>query len=313
MSERQIVAKALLLVMVCAFLGYVLFWSAKSVPWIIEISVNPQGYLPAAGLQHITQLSMDISYLMEYAGFAGLIVRLGGAVFALVSALLILRSNEVFSWRVRSKISWALLLEGLYFFSLIPSVIYLLGFSSLPLTSRICLSIALTTQMVLISPILILLSRKLRKPDTQLDRAAVTRLAVIACLTYIVALYVTYWTKWLEMSILEGLHWLLSLPVVVAFVNTAVTFTITVVFAAVAARQSLKGNWDKGMRLWGAAGFFLSLHLVIFVAYCVGVNAAWMAEFGELWMIPLMAVGVYLLLRKNRGKARLEGKNEQPH
>lgn len=300
MSERQIAAKALLLVMVCAFFGYVLFWSAKSIPWIINISVHPESYLPAAGLQHINPLSMDISYLMEYAGFAGLFIRLGGAVFALVAALLILRSGGVFSWRVRSKISWALLLEGVYFFSLIPSVIYLLGFSSLPLTSRICLSTALTTQMVLISPVLIRLSSKLRKPDTQLDRTAVTRLAVFACLTYVVALYVTYWTKWVEMSILEGLHWLLSLPVVVAFVNTAVTFTITVVFAAVAARQSLKGNWNKGMRLWGATGFFLSLHLVIFVSYCVSVNAGWMAEFGELWMIPLMAVGVYLLLRKNR-------------
>jgi hypothetical protein len=77
MSKRQTVAKALLLVMVCAFLGYVLFWAVKSFPWIIEISVNPEAYLPAAGLQHVDQLSMDISYLMEYAGFAGLIVRLG--------------------------------------------------------------------------------------------------------------------------------------------------------------------------------------------------------------------------------------------
>ncbi len=304
MSKRQTVAKALLLVMVCAFLGYVLFWSVKSFPWIIEISVNPEGYRPAAGLQHVDQLSRDISYLMEYAGFAGLTVRLGGAVFALVAALQILRSCGVLSWRVRSKISWALILEGVYFFSLIPSVAYLMDFSSLPLTSRICLSTALTTQMVLISPVLMLLSQKLRKPDTQLYRATVTKLAVYACLTYIVALYVTYWTKWFEMSILEGLHWLLSLPVVVAFVNTATTFTIAVVFAAFAAQQSFKANWNKAMRLWGAAGFFLSLHLVIFVAYCVSVNAAWMAEFGELWMIPLMAVGVYLMLRKTKGKSQ---------
>jgi hypothetical protein len=299
MSKNRLAAKVLLLVMVCAFFGYVLFWVVKSVPWVVDISLNPRVYYPAAGLQNVDALSMAASFLMEYAGFAGLLVRLGGAVFALVSVFLLLKGGTVFSARVRSKISWALLLEGIYFFSLIPSVYYLLGFSSLPLTSRICLSTALTTQMVLISPVLIALSRQLRKPDDPLEKTKITRLAVLSCLVYVVALYVTYWTKWLEMSILEGLHWLLSLPVVVAFVNTAITFTIAVVFAVFATRYSLKRPAQgKSMRLWGAAAFFFSLHLIIFVAYCVSVNAAWMAEFGELWMIPLMAVGIYLLLRK---------------
>ena len=299
MTERQLAAKALLLVTVCAFFGYVLFWFAKSGLWMIAISLRPENYYPVAGLQITNSFSLSVSYLMDYSGFVGLIIRLVGAALALLSAFLILRSGSVFSLQVRDKISKALLLEGIYFFSFIPSIYYLLGFSSLPLTSRISLSIALTAQMVLISPALILLSRRLRKTNTEFDRAAITRLAVLSCLCYIIALYITYWTKWLEMGILAGINWVLSMPIVVAFTNTAVTFTLAVAFAAVATRRTLKGDGKgKPMRLWGAASFFLSLHLIIFVVYCFSVNAAWMAVFGELWIISLMGVGIYLLLRK---------------
>jgi hypothetical protein len=287
---------ALVLVVVCFFFGYVFFWSAKSTLWIAQISLSSNNYHPSAGLQIVNSYSLSVSYLMEYSAWLGLLARSVGASFALLSAIALMKTRGAFSLQALSRVSTALFLEGMYFFSLIPSIYYLLGFSSLPLTSRICLSTGLALQMVLISPALIRLSLKLRRARSESKSEGTERLAILAALSYVIALYATYWTKWVEMSFIEGIRWLLSPPVVFAFANTAFSFTLAVVFAVSAARRTLKGDFGRSRRLWGASLFFLSLHLIVFVVYCFSVNAAWMALFSELWMIPMMGMAFCFLL-----------------
>jgi hypothetical protein len=299
MAGKYLAAKVIVLVTVSAYFAYALFWFAKTLPWIVQISFKPENYLPAAGLQIVNSHSLFVSYLMEYTGIIGLAIRFTGAVFALFSIVLIFRSGTVFSSNVKKNISRALLLEGIYFFSLIPAIIYLLSFSSLPLTSRLCLSTALTTQIALISPTLILLSRKFAKSNLENPATSINKLAIFACLSYVVALWVTYLLKWIEMSALEGLNWLLSYPMEIAFTNTIITFSLAVSFAAIGTWLAItKSNSGNASKLWGIAAILFSTHLIIFVAYCVNFNAAWMAEFGELWIIPLMGLGIYLLSGK---------------
>lgn len=290
---------ALVVVAVSFYFGYVFFWAAKSTLWIAQISLTSNNYHPSAGLQIVDSFSLSVSYLMEYSAWLGLVVRSVGAGFALLSAFAMMKTRGAFSLQTRSKASIALFLEGIYFFSLIPSIYYLLGFSSLPLTSRICLSSGLVLQMVLISPALIRLSLKLRRAGSESKSEGIERLAIFAALSYVIALYATYWTKWVEMSFIEGIRWLLSPPVVFAFANTVFLFTLAVVFAVFAARRTLRGDFGLSRRLWGACLFFLSLHLIVFVVYCFSVNAAWMALFSELWMIPMMGMAFYFLLRRH--------------
>jgi hypothetical protein len=299
MAGKYLTAKVIVLVTVSAYFAYALFWLAKTLPWIVQISFKPENYLPAAGLQIVNSYSLFVSYLMEYTGIIGLAIRFAGAVFALFSISLIIRSGTVFTMRVKKNISRALLLEGIYFFSFIPAILYLLSFSSLPLTSRLCLSTALATQIALISPMLILLSRKFAKSNLENSATSIYKLAMFACLSYLVALWVTYLLKWIEMSALEGFKWLLSYPMEIAFTNTIITFSLAVGFAVLGTLLTRsKNNWGKAPKLWGIAAILFSTHLIIFVAYCVNFNAAWMSEFGELWIIPLMGLGIYLLCRK---------------
>lgn len=269
---------------------------------MLNISFSPEGYVPAAGMNIANSYSLSISYLMEYVGFAGLIIRLAAACFAIFAIALILRKNAFFSSKVKNVIAWALLLEGIYFFSFIPAIAYLLSVSALPLTSNLCLATALATQIALISPLLILLSRRLKKsssinPPTTL----LTRLSGLTCFGYVMALWITYLLKWVEMSALEGLNWLLTWPIEIAFINTLITFSLAMTFAAIGTIKMLKTNNNPmPLQWWGISAILLSIHLIIFIAYCFSFNSAWLAQFGELWIIPLLPAGIYLLIGKPR-------------
>src|SRR3989337_1816192 len=163
MPRNHLAVKTLIMVVVSSYFAYALYWFVKSLLWIIEISLRPEYYSPAAGLRFTNSYSLSVAYLMEFSGFFGLMIRIIGASYALLSAFLIFKAETIFSSSIKNKISKALFFEGFYFFSFIPAIYYLWDLSTLPLTSRLLLSTAFSTQIVLISPCLILLSHKLRK------------------------------------------------------------------------------------------------------------------------------------------------------
>ena len=106
------------------------------------------------------------------------------------------------------------------------------------------------------------------------------------------------------MVVLEGgLNWLLTPPIIIAFLNTIVILSLSVVFAIVGALHILrKGGENKTTRWWGLSAIFLSTHFIIYVLYYVNVGVPWMAQFAELWMIPLLGLGMYLLLKNPKVK-----------
>ncbi|MCW4004989.1 MAG: hypothetical protein NWF04_00110 [Candidatus Bathyarchaeota archaeon] len=303
MIKWSLTAKALILIMICCFFTYALYWAAKTIPWMIDITLHPESFYPAAGLQQVNSYSLAVSYVMEYAGFFGLLIRLVAAAFAVLAFAAIQKTGNPLIGPAKNRISKALLLEGIYFLSFIPSIYYLAGFSSLPITSRLCLIGTLGVQIALISPVLILLSRRLKKTSSAApeNSASLVRLTVLACLCYVVAIWFMYIFKWTEMAALEGAIWLIIPPRLIAFSNTAITLTLSAAFAALATKTYLhhKTLTPKTLKLWGASAILLSLHTIIFVIFCFNVNAAYLASFGELWLIPLLGVGVYLLA-KNR-------------
>jgi hypothetical protein len=295
-NRRNTVLKAIVLISVASYFAYVLYWFAKTIPWIIQIAIDPANFMPAAGLNPAAAFAVSASYLMEYVGFLGLGVRLVAACFALFAAVLFLRGEPFSSMRLRNAASWALLLEGLYFVSFIPAFYYLAEVSTLPVTSRACLSGQLGVQLGLIAPTLILLSLKL-KSTAQVAPAKIKKYAAVAAVSYVVALWVSYWFKWAEMSALEGVGFLFEVPRVVAFMNTAIVFSLAVLFAVLGAKSLLRGG-AHAARFWGISTVLLSTHIIVFEIFCLSVNAAFLAVFGEIWLIPLMALGVYLLLWK---------------
>jgi hypothetical protein len=48
----------------------------------------------------------------------------------------------------------------------------------------------------------------------------------------------------------------------------------------------------------GLASIFLSAHIIIYALYCANFSVLNLIQFGELWTIPLLGVGIYLMLEK---------------
>jgi len=298
--DRNIrVIKTLVFVTVAAYFTYALYWFSKSLLWIAEISLKPENYSPPTGFRFINSYSISSAFLMEYSGFLGLMIRVVGASYALLSAFLILKTKSNSFQTVRNKIANAILLEGLYFLSFIPAIYFLLNYSGLPSTSNLLLSTGLSAQILLISPFFIGLSFKVRKYDPGADGSSILRLAGLASMSYVIALWITYISKWAEMTAVESINWLLTFPRNMGFLNTITNLSLAVVFAVMGVHHVLrKRDVTKTARLWGLASIFLSTHIIIYVLYCANFGVLNFIQFGELWTIPLLGVGIYLVLKK---------------
>jgi len=297
------VLKTLLFVTVGCYFAYALYWFVKTIPWIVEISLRPEYFSPPAGLRFTNSYSVSIAYLAEYSGFFGLMVQVVGASYALLAAFLILKTKTNSFPVIRDKISKALLLEGIHYLSLIPTIYFLLGFSALPSASNFLLSTMLLTKILLISPFLISLGLKVRKYESGVGGSSLLRLAGLASMNYVIALWVSYMLKWTEMSVADPYLFSAFAPRIFGFLNTIVVQSLAVVFAIVGLLHILrKSGADNTMRWWGLSLIFLSTHIILYVIYVGSVGIPRFIPFGELWLIPLLGLGIYLLLKNPKVK-----------
>lgn len=298
MGDNDRALKILIFVAVGSYFAYALYWFVKTIPWIVEISLRPEYYYPPTGLRFTNSYSLSMAYLMEYSAFFGLMVRVVGACYALVSAFIILKIETNSFLVTKYKISKALLLEGLHYLSFIPVIYFLLEFSALPSVSYLLLSTYLCIQILLISPFLISLSIKVRKYSSEVDRLSLLRLVGLSSVSYIIALWVTYMLKWTEMNAVDPYLFSALSFRILGFFNTIVTQSLAVFFAVIGLIHIFrKSGGDNTMRWWGLSLIFLSAHVILYVMYvtCVGITR--FIPFGELYVVPLIGLGIYLLVK----------------
>jgi cytochrome bd-type quinol oxidase subunit 2 len=299
MSRSNLTIKILALTTVGSYFAYALYWFIKTIPWIVEISLKPEYYVPATGLRFTNVYSVSLAYLMEYAGFVGLMIRVVAASYALLSAFIILKNEkDVFS-AIKNKISRALLLEGVYYLFFIPAIMLLLNFSALPDISNMLLSIVFSTQIILITPLLIKLATKVKDYGSDADKPSLIRWAGLSYVCFVVAVWVTYMLKWREMMAVDPYLFSALSVRILGFLNTVIVQSLAVAFAAVGIILILKKrDLDEAARWMGLSAIFLSLHIIIYVIYVTHVGITRFIQFGELWLIPIIGVGLYLLLKK---------------
>ncbi len=299
MSRSHLILKTLALTIVGSYFAYALYWFVKTIPWIIEISLRPEYYSPATGLRFTDFYSVSLAYLMEYSGFIGLMVRVVGASYALLSAFLILKNKKDSFPIIQNKISKALLLEGSYYLSFIPAIILmLLNFSALPTISNLLLSTVFSTQILLITPLLIKLATTIKNYESDVDKPSLIRWAGLAYMSFVIALWVTYMLKWREMMAVDPYLFSALSVRILGFLNTVIVQSLAVVFAVVGVLLIMrKSGLHKAIRWLGLSSIFLSLHIIIYVIYVTHVGITRFIQFGELWLIPLIGLGLYLLLK----------------
>jgi hypothetical protein len=294
--------KTLILVTIGSYFTYALYWFVKTIPWIVHISQGPEYYSAPTGLRYINSYSLLIGYITDYSAFLGLTIRVIGASYALLVAFLILKNKTISQYEIRNKISKALLLEGLYFLSLIPAIYLLLSFSALIPEANIFLTLQIITQILLISPFLILLSRKVRRCNSSVNAFSTLRLTTLSCLSYVVALWGIYMFKWVGMMVearaLGDPNWLQFGIRVFGLQNTLIVLSLAVVFAVVGTLQILrKRGGNRTVKWWGLSLILLSTHFIIYIFYVASVGFWDAILYGEVWTIPLLGLGIYILLK----------------
>ncbi len=299
MGHKHLGIKALVVATVGTYFGYVLYWFIKTIPWIIGISLKPEFYVPATGLRYFDGYTMSLAFLMEYTGFAGLMVRVVGAFYALFAVMLMLKNGKNSFHSNQNKISNALLIEGLYYLCFIPAIALLsLNFSALPNISNMLLSIVFSTQILLITPLLIKLSRIIKNYKTNVDKSLLIRWAGFAYASYVIAVWVTYMLKWREMMAVDPYLFSALSVRILGFLNTVIVQSLAVAFAIIGVLFILrKRNRQKAVRWLGLSAFLLSLHIIIYVIYVTHVGITRFIQFGELWLIPLFGVGLFLIFK----------------
>jgi hypothetical protein len=292
--------KVLALTLALSYTVYAVYWLIKGVTWFFESTFNGVPHLPPTGINPVSTISLFAADLMDYSAFIGLIIRAVGGFFAVYAALKLFRVKNSQYSAVKNKVVVLLVCEAVYFLSLVPSIAFLVWFSALSPLSNAFLSTQLAVQVIFIVPCLALLALKLQRNAG--DGAVLGWTAVLA-LSYIFALWLSYQLKWLELfngaqvGVSTVFGWLIENARLLSFLNTTIIFSVALLFAVLGIKYVVSKKTCIAVKMWSYSAFFVGLFFVFYVLYCSYLGAYWVIPFGEIWLIPLVFVGIYYLLQ----------------
>ena len=247
--------------------------------------------------QSVTEAYVSFLGIVFWAGHVGLDARFIGAILGLVSVFLVLDRAKPFS-KIKNLVAAALLMEVIYFLSLVPTVEYTIRLGSILGAGTLYLSMAYLLQIILTVPFLTILAFKVKNYGNSQQRQSMWKWIGIAFVGYIAALWVNAVFRWFDMISAEGIMFLLSGSRAVGFLNAVVFMSLAVAFAVVGAYSVTKQSKIYWARWFGLALVMVGLHYVIYVVYSYFVGALNFVWLVDVWTIPLLGLGATLLRTK---------------
>ena len=206
-------AKFLIFVSLISLFLFVLYWTWGSYEnffgWLLNLNPNTVRYVNNYGY-------------VFWVGHIGLTLRLAGVFMGLLSFVLLRYTHKHHS-RIQRLVSIALLLEGFYFLLYFPFVERMWG------PNTYFLSVAYFLQILLTTPFLFILAKKVRKYQSEFDKNNFWKWAGLAFLGYISALWVNALFRWFDMARLEGIQLLFTGNITFGFLNGAIFMTLALV------------------------------------------------------------------------------------
>jgi hypothetical protein len=223
----------------------------------------------------------------------GLIARLTGTCFGLLTTFLIWIKNKPFS-KVKSLVTTSLLMEAAYFISLLPSFWSL--FSTFRATT---LGIAYFLQIIFTAPLLVVLALKIHQNNVQDNKLKILKWSTITFVGYIAALWINSVFRWIDMLLIEGVGFLTSGIRAIGFFDAIIFMSLAVILAAMGARSHGK-EIEVAARKWiGLSMVMVGLHYVIYLVYSYIVGALGFVLLVDVWTVPLLFLGLALLFTKS--------------
>jgi len=314
MNDRKSLVKVGLFIVLFSWLLFTVYWFFKGLIWIPQ-SVN---------------YTLLIDFLTEGAGTLGFILRIGAVTLAILALVNFLKKEEVS--KVMRRVSFALVLEALYFLCFTPSAI--LGFQAgLGLAGGHTLisgesgglwffvETAIPTLVeAIIMPISLLKLRSKLTPDAKFSKGTFKWITVVG-VCYFIVFWLTYLTQWIASFIQPeslaslypgyGINYIIEYPLnMFTFLLTAVGLPLLAVFFVWSTLPAVrKPDMSLDLRKTGVTltllgGYFITIIALFIVFGYVGGESIWIIFFmfnsADLWCVALPALGIPLILLKKR-------------
>ena len=275
--------KVWVIVSICSLLAYALNSLYTS------ITVLYASFLNGISIRFLLSAYFISDYLVTTIG---VVLRVVGVFIALASAYLIWGPKLRTLLNVKKKIAIALLFEGTYFLLLLPINVLYLTFGIVPV-----LFIGYILEIVVVSPFLFVLSFKVWRYKESVGTNLLKWIS-LATIAYLVHIWISNVFRWLSMVWESGITFLLEGIILVGFLNSIVTLSLSLIFAIVGFYfLSNKDDRNLATKMFGIALILLGLHFVIYIVYSVIVGST--VNFillTEIWPVTLLGLGLSILL-----------------
>jgi hypothetical protein len=225
-------------------------------------------------------------FTSETFGEVGLILRLAGALFFVVFAVMLWKKKPALSYLKRG-----VLLEAVQYLFLVPFISQWVIFSGMAATLTI---ISFSLQIVLITPTMFVLYLRLRKPQTSL--MSIFRMLGAVAIAFMFAM----WIKHFFFSLYALQRDFSNSVLTVGFVNSAATLLVSALILTVALLPFIRGkSTTLNFKAIGAALIVASVYFFVYLAIAI-VNSGYQSFvfLTELWMMSFLIVGAGFLLDK---------------
>jgi len=258
-------------------------------------------------LGYLRGVQGDVNYVAFvgtafWAGWVSLIARLMGLVFAL-SSLYLLWIPLPFL-RVKKLVSAAIILEGINFLGLVPSLWFLLRPTMFGIPSS--LGYGYLIQILFTVPFLWMLAYQIAKYQTNGQKKRLWQAAALAFVGYTIALVTNEVSRWASMLSIASLRFIEGIRAV-GFYNAIVFMPFAIVFAVIGAYQLFRLNERSALQRLGASLIVIGLNYTLYLAYVYLVGSLNTLPLVDIWTLPLLFLGIALVINSRKfGKTTLQ-------
>jgi hypothetical protein len=220
----------------------------------------------------------------------GSIIRIIGILVGLYSMYLAWGPPARSYNEVKSNIFIAIFFEGVYYLTFIPTAVFLINeFSTLQGGLYGLFSL-------IIAPSLIILSIKIKSSQNTAS-TNVVRWMGVACIGYVTTLWITIIANWVDLILISGFSLVFDGTNYVSFLNSIITLSLSLTFTLIACipiinRALITTSTRKRIIL---SLVLIGLYFSIYFIHVLGTSSLNTALLGDIWLIPLLGLGISLL------------------
>ncbi len=286
--------KIWIFITLCSLLAWIVYWVPSSIDRFFGMGGTPWDVI----LQNFGLMFM----VMEMSGAIGVLLRLVGVIFGILSLVLITVYNKRFL-EIKKWVVSALLLESIYYFLLLPSALVLLGVGNV-FGQRNIVSILLGIDYLLLvlftAPFLLILTIKVYKYESAAKGFKSWMWVGLTFVGYIASLWANSVIKWFDMVSSEGFSFFFTGIRSFGATNAFVLMSLALLFAIIGAFSIAKHDFSSAFK-WSAMTFVLvGLHYLVYVIYSYLVGMESFLMLAEIWAIPLLGLGLTMLLQSRK-------------